>query len=80
MSNLKKAKVGATLSPLPKANQLLATSHNIIIKDIETNVIKEYTSIRSAARKLKTSHFTLLNYVDKNKLYKDKYIIERKIQ
>lgn len=78
LSNLKKAKIGATLSPLAKANQLLATSHTITIRDIETNITKEYSSIRSAARELQISHSALLNYIDKNKLYKDKYIVERK--
>jgi len=78
LSNLKKAKIGATLSSLAKANQLLAKSHVISIKDTETNVVKEYSSIRSAARELPINHSTLLNYVDKNKLYKGKYIVERK--
>ncbi len=40
LSNLKKAKVGATLSPLAKTNQLLRTSHIIIIRDIERNITK----------------------------------------
>jgi group I intron endonuclease len=78
LASLKKAKIGATLSPLAKANQLLATSHIITVRDIETNITKEYSSIRSAARELQVSHPTLLYYVDKNKVYKDKYIIERK--
>ena len=30
----------------------------------------------TAARELQISHSTLLSYVDKKKLYKDKYIIE----
>ena len=80
ISNLKKAKIGATLSPLAKANQLLATSHNITVRDIETNITKEYCSIRSirsVARELQVSHSTLLNYVDKNKLHKHKHRIER---
>lgn len=79
LSNLKKkTKMGATLSPLAKANQLLATSHTITIRDIETNITKEYSSIRSAAIVLQISHSALLNYIDKNKLYKNKYIVERK--
>jgi group I intron endonuclease len=76
--NLKKAKVGATFSPLAKTNQLLATSHVITIKIVETNSTKEYSSIRAAARELQVSHATLLNYTDKNKLFKGKYIIKRK--
>jgi group I intron endonuclease len=39
--NLKKSKIGATLSPLDKANQLLATSHTITIRYIETNITKK---------------------------------------
>ena len=60
LSNLKKEIFGATLPPLAKANQLLATSHNITVRDIETNITKEYCSIRSAARELQVSHSTLL--------------------
>jgi hypothetical protein len=40
LSNLKKAKVGATLSPLAKANRLLIISHVITIKDIDTDKTK----------------------------------------
>ena len=78
LSNLKMAKVGATLSPLAKTNQLLATSHVITIKNVETDSTNEYTSIRAAAREFKVSHATLLNYIDKDKLFKGKYIIKRK--
>lgn len=78
LSSLKKAKIGATLYPLAKANQLLATSHTITIRDIDTSITKEYSSICSAARELHISHSALLNNIDKNKLYKDKYIVERK--
>lgn len=79
LSNLKKAKLGAVLSPLAKANQLLSKSHIIIIKDVETNTTKQYSSIRSAARELEVNHATLLNYLDKDKLFKGKYILKRKI-
>ena len=41
LSNLKKANIGATLSPLAKANQLLATSQIITLRDIETNITKK---------------------------------------
>jgi len=34
LSNLKKAKIGATLSPLAKANRLIATSHTITMPRI----------------------------------------------
>jgi hypothetical protein len=56
---------------------LLSTSHVITIKDTENNSIKEYNSIRAAARQMKVNHATLLNYIDKDKLFRDKYIIKR---
>lgn len=68
LSNLKKAKMGATLSPLAKASQLLATSYTITIRNIETNITKECSSIRSAARELQISPSALLNYVNKKQI------------
>ena len=53
------------------------TSHIITVKNIEVNDIKQYSSIRAASRELKVNHATLLNYIDKNKLFKDKHIINR---
>jgi group I intron endonuclease len=78
LANLRKAKKGAVLSPLARANQLLASSHVISIENVESEDIIEYSSIRAAARKLGVNHATLLNYVDKDKLFKAKYIIKRK--
>lgn len=75
--NLKKAKIGAVLSPLAKTNQLLSTSHILTFKNFETNDTKKYSSIRTAARELKVNHATLLNYINKGKLFKGKYIIKR---
>lgn len=75
----KKAKVGATLCPLAKANRLLKISHVITIKDIDTDKTKEYNYIRAAARELHVSHSTLLNYMDKDKLFKARFIIKGKI-
>ena len=63
--NLRKAKVGAVLSPLAKTKQLLSTFHVITLKNIETNDTKKYSSIRTAARELKANHATLLNYIIK---------------
>lgn len=40
--------------------------------------VKEYSSIRGAARELKVCHPTLLNYIDKDKLFKGKCVIKRK--
>ena len=78
LANLRKAKLGAVLSPLARANQLLASSHVITIENVESKDRIEYSSIRAAARKLRVNHATLLNYVDKDKLFKAKYIIKRK--
>lgn len=58
--------------------ELLYTYHTITIRDIETNITKGYTFTRSAARELQISHSALLHYIYKNKLYKDKYTIEKK--
>ena len=65
MYNLRKARVGAVLSPLAKTNQLLSTSHIVTLKNIETNDTKKYSSICSAAKKFKVNHATLLNYTDR---------------
>ena len=60
LSNLKMAKkVAPTLSFLAKTSQLLATSHVITIKNVETDSTNEYTSIRAAAREFQVSHATL---------------------
>lgn len=78
LENLKRAKAGTKFSPLAIANQLLSTSYPIIVKDIETSNLFKYNSIRCAAREFKISHATLLNYLDKDKLFKGKYIIKKK--
>ena len=49
LSNLRKAKVGAVLSPLAKTNLLLFRSHIITLKNAETNYTKKHSSIGSAA-------------------------------
>ena len=75
--NLRKARVDAVLSSLAKTNQLLSTSYIVTLKNIETNDIKKYSFIRTAARELKINHATLLNYINKDKLFKGKYMIKR---
>lgn len=75
--NLIKARVGAVLSPLAKTNQLLSTSHVVNIQNIETNDSIKYSSIRTAARELKVNHATLLNYINKDKLFKGRYIFKK---
>lgn len=75
LSNLRKARKGAVLSPLAKVNQLISRSHSITVKDMKSDEIKRYSSICAAARQMKVNHATLLNYINKNKLFKDKYLI-----
>ena len=75
--NLRKARVGAVLSPLAKTNQSLSTSHIVTLKNIETNETKNCSSIRTATWELKVNHATLLNYINKDKLFKGKYMIKR---
>jgi group I intron endonuclease len=68
--NLKLAKRGYTppWTPLRKENHLTATGHITIVKDINTNNVEVYRSLRDAARYLNTSHNALLNYINKDKL------------
>ncbi len=54
----------------------LGTGTKTKVINIEDSSEKEYFSIREAARKLKTSHVTLLQYNNTNKLFRvDKYVI-----
>jgi len=79
LANLKKSKIGvAPSSPLRKINHLLATGHITTVVNKKNNSVKLYGSIRAAARDLGTSHNSLLNYINTNKLYKGIYIITRK--
>ena len=79
LSNLRKSKLGAVLSPLAKTNQLLSASHVISLRNVETNDTKKYSSIRSAPREFTVNHATLLYYTNKGKLYKGKYINKREM-
>jgi len=78
LANLKKAKAGVVPSALTKINQLLATGHTITVVNKQNNYIKEYSSIRGAARSLGVNHATILNYVNNNKLLKGIYLITKK--
>ena len=49
-----------------------------ILINKENNHIKEYSSIRAAAKDLNISHTTLLRYINGNKLLKDAYFLFRK--
>ena len=75
--NLIKVIINAILSSLAKINQSLFTSHLINFKKIKTNDIKKYSFIRITVGELKINHVILLNYINKNKLFKDKYIINK---
>jgi hypothetical protein len=68
----------ALLSPLRKINHLFATGYITTVVNKKNNSVKLYNSIRAAAKDLGTSHNSLLNYINTNKLYKDVYIITRK--
>lgn len=48
--NLNTVKTNATVSPLAKANWLLAVFHKIIIENVITKQVNTYNSIRFAAR------------------------------
>ena len=74
--NLKKSKAGLAPSKLAKINQLLATGHPVIIIK-ENNFIKEYNSVRAAARDLGVNHATILKYINSNKLLKGIYKIPK---
>jgi group I intron endonuclease len=75
LTNLRKSKVGATLSPLALKNRLLSISNPVSITNTKTNEIKQYDSIREAARQLKTNHNTLRSYMQKGKLFRGVYMI-----
>jgi hypothetical protein len=54
------------------------TGHRTILINKKNNHIKEYSSIRAAAKDLNISHTTLLRYINGNKLLKDAYFLFRK--
>jgi GIY-YIG catalytic domain/NUMOD1 domain len=62
LANLKKAKMGVA----PSLLTLLATRHPLSVLNKENNSIKEYVSIRGAAKDIGVSHGTILNHI-KNK-------------
>lgn len=81
IANLKKAKVGkAPISALIKQIQLLASGHVTTVLNKENNSIKVYDYIGAAARSLGTSHNSLFNYINSNKLYKGVYLINNKLK
>lgn len=51
------------------------TGHPVILINKEDSSRKEYFSVRSLAKYLKTSHTTLLRYINKRKILKNKYFI-----
>jgi hypothetical protein len=60
-------------------NRKNKTGHQVILINInDNNNIKEFSSIRLAAKYLNISHTTLLRYINSKKLLKDVYFISRK--
>lgn len=58
-------------------NRTSINSKSIILIDINNKTNLKYNSIRSAARDISVSHTTLLRYMNRNKLIKDIYLINR---
>jgi hypothetical protein len=79
-SDATKIKMSMIASPstLRNMNHLLATGHVTKVLNKKTSCVKLYGSIRAAARDLNTSHNSLLNYINTDKLYNGIYIITRK--
>lgn len=73
--NMRKAKLGKTPSPLARANHLLATGHITIVINKKNNNIKQYPSIRSAAKDLNAVHGSLKYCMENNKLFRDTFLI-----
>jgi len=65
-------------SLLRKTNHLLATGHVTTVVNSKDNTIKMYASVREAAKDLGVSYVTVLNYINKNKLLHNMYIITKK--
>ncbi len=58
-------------------NRDLGTGYKTIVINKKNNHIKEYNSIREAARHLNISNTTLLDYVNSNKLLNNTYLITK---
>jgi len=54
------------------------TGHPVIMINIENNNIKEYYSVRAAAKHLNISHTTLLRYINENKILNNNYLVLKK--
>jgi group I intron endonuclease len=79
--NLKKAKAGkAPLSPLRRINHLLVTGHKTIIINKKNNSIKQYPSMRSAAKDLNAVHGSLIYCMDNKLLFRNTFLIIKLIK
>jgi hypothetical protein len=58
-------------------NRGAGTGHFTIIINKENNSIKNYNSVRAAAKDIGISHTTLLRYVNRNCMVKDIYLVLR---
>ena len=54
------------------------TGHPLVVVNKESNRIKEYYSIRTAAKDLGVSPLSISKYINTNKLLKDIYLISKK--
>jgi group I intron endonuclease len=64
-------------SELRKINQLLATGHRTTVINIIDNTVKVFDSIHLAANHLNVSYGTLYSYVNKNKIFKNIFLITK---
>jgi hypothetical protein len=60
-------------------NRVPINSHEITLIDIKNKTKIKYSSIRSAAKNIGVSHTTLLRYINKNKIIKEIYLIDKSI-
>lgn len=67
-----------SIGKLIKINLALKLGHKTVIKNTKNNFIKEYNSVREAARSLNISHTYLLDLIKKGKLFKDTFLITKK--
>lgn len=77
LAKMREAKLGKSPSPLAKVNHLLATSNITIIINKQDNSIKQYSSIKEAAKDLNVHHSSLLYCMKNNTLFKNTYLIIR---
>lgn len=78
--NMKKAKLGKIPSLLWRTSHLLSTGHITIIINKKDNSIKQYPSVRSAAKDLNAVHGSLKYCMKNNTLFRNTFLIVRLIR